>query len=419
MAFFTFTKPSSATVVLSAIRSVLGLGARLAEHVRSALARGLHALERPELDEAERAREEVARVVGREHLERVSDGRELEVARLDALLEVRVHLPAHLNDLLEELRVGVQARLRVLHVLLRVREGLAVLRERHLLAHEHLLGFIQLRLQLRQQRLRVLLLLQLQLLRVREVLRHLLEELVQDAEDLPRRALVRAVVVLRLREALHELLRALEVGELLRRVGRQRLRFLRRLLRDELRNGRFDILLRRIAERPETVLLHPIRELVQLIVRRQNVLLGRHGKEIELHLRERRELVLLQNRDGALQRLDVLRELDDFGLVFLVLLQALLLGGRDGVRQLRDLLLLRRDLPRELVRPLRARVDLRLQLLNLCLIREDRCILLLVVHLAPTLHLFVVRLVGVLLLLELRLHVGEQLRHLAPALHHL
>ena len=43
------------------------------------------------------------------------------------------------------------------------------------------------------------------------------------------------------------------------------------------------------------MLLHPIRELVQLIVRRQNVLLGRHGKEIELHLRERRELVLLQN----------------------------------------------------------------------------------------------------------------------------
>merc|ERR1719171_1538494 len=371
---------------------VLDLGARLAEHVRSALTRGLHALERPELDEAERAREEVARVVGREHLERVSDGRELEVARLDALLEVRVHLPAHLDDLLEELRVGVQARLRVLHVLLRVREGLAVLRESHLLAHEHLLGFIQLRLQLREQRLRVLLLLQLQLLRVREVLRHLLEELVQDAKDFPRRALV--------------------VGELLRRVGRQRLRFLRRLLRDELRNGRFDILLRRIAERPETVLLHSIRELVQLIVRRQNVLLGRHGKEIELHLRERRELVLLQNRDGALQRLDVLRELDDLGLVLLVLLQALLLGGRDGVRQLRDLLLLRRDLPRELVRALRARVDLRLQLLNLCLIREDRCILLLVVHLAPTLHLLVVRLVGVLLLLELRLHVGEQLRHL-------
>ena len=43
------------------------------------------------------------------------------------------------------------------------------------------------------------------------------------------------------------------------------------------------------------MLLHPIRELVQLIVRRQNVLLGRHGKEIELHLRERSELVLLQN----------------------------------------------------------------------------------------------------------------------------
>merc|ERR1719327_837397 len=303
-----------------------GLLARLLVHVQD----GVH------LDEAERAREEVAGLVRREDGDGLADRGDLGLARLGALLHLRVRHAALLLEVQEELLVRRERVARVREVLLRLRALLIGLRELDGLHVNRLLGGADLGELGRLELVVGVLGGELVLLRLREVRLEGLLHLLEDAEDGAGLRRVRLVAG----RLLHE--------------GRKRALLVRR-------NGA----------------LQHARVVVEVV--------ADHGRDGHERLRRHLHLgvVLAEDGDRVLERLDRLHHV----LLLRVELLQLLLANRrrlvEGLLVLRDLLVQSLDLSVE-ARALRGKLlNRRHERSDALLGNLNRRCLLLVVRLAP------------------------------------
>merc|ERR1719281_1365050 len=323
------------------------------------------------LHEVEGAREGVVRVIARQDGERLAHGLDLLSPCLLALLPLLVRHLASLLQVHEELLVRREGVPRVLEVLLRLRELLVRVRELLRLRVLELRSGLDLGLLRRLEVLVCGLRLHLLLLGRAQVRLEGLLHLLEDPEDLAR----------------------------LRRVA---------LLEGRLR---VEVVTRRLHERGDRLALgrrHCAHEhvlvLLELVVDDSGHVQERFGR----HLSERLRVVLGEDDDGRLERTDGLEHV----LLLLVELGELLLAHRGRLVErllvLRDFRLKVLDLRVQARAHGRQLLDRRREVgdagLGLC----DGRRLLLVVRLAPARNLFVSLLVLLGLLLELSLHILEQ-----------
>merc|ERR1719240_1426153 len=326
------------------------------------------------LDEVEGLREGVVRIVARQDGERLAHGPDILSPGLLALFPLLVRHLARLLQVHEELLVRREGVPRVLEVLLRLRELLVSVRELLRLRVLELssgldLSFLR-RLEVLVRGLRLHLLL-LGSAQVRlESLLHLLE----DPEDLAR---LRSVALLE---------RRLRVEVVARRLHERGDRLALRRCHDRLQDG--SVLL-------ELVIDH----------------CGHVQKSLRRHLRQRR-MVLAQDNNGRLQRADRLQHV----LLLFIEFRQLLLAHRSRLVQrfliLRDLRLQVLDLRVQARARGRQLLDRGGEVRDAGLGLSDGGSLLLVVRLAPARHFFVGLLILLGFLLQLSLHVLEQVDHL-------
>merc|ERR1719482_417248 len=348
---------------------------RLEQHLRSRVARGLLRLRLAgHLHEVERAGERVVRLVARQDGKRLAARLDLLLPRLHALLVLRIRHLAGLLQVHQELLVRRQGVPRVLKVLLVLRQLRVRVSELLRLLVLQLGASLDLVLLRRLQVLVRLLRLHLLLLRVGQVRLEGLLHLLQDAKD---RAALRGVALLE---------RRLRIEVVTRRLHERR---------DGLALGRRDDLL-------EHVLV-----LVELPLN--------HRRDVDQLLRRHRlqELVVLaQHDDRGLQRADRLQHV----LLLRVELRKLFLAHRRGLVQsllvLRDLSLEILDLRVQAGAHRRTLLDGRREGRDAGLRLLDGRRLLLVVRLAPASELLVDFLILLSLLLELRLHVLDEVHDL-------
>merc|ERR1719265_1135329 len=325
------------------------------------------------LQEVERARERVVRVVRAEDGESLAHRLHLLLARLLTLLPLLVRHLARLLKVHEELLVRRKRVARVLQVLLVVRELRIRVRELLRLGVLLLGAGLDLGLLRRLQVLERLLGGHLLLLRRRQVVLERLLHLAQDAEDLAR---LRGVALLE---------------------GRLRVEVVTRRLQER----RDRLLLRRRHKR-----LDERRVLLELV-------LDRH-RNVEERLRRnlRKRVVLAEHRDRRLQRANRLEQILLLGVELSELFPAQ--SGRliKRLLVLRDLRLEVLDLGVQARAVRGALLDRGGEVRDAGLRIGDGLRLLLVVRLAPAGNLLVHLLVLLALLLKLRLHVLEKVDHL-------
>merc|ERR1719335_1380149 len=326
------------------------------------------------LDEVEGLREGVVRIIARQDGERLAHGLDLLSPGLLALFPLLVRHLARLLQVHEELLVRREGVPRVLKVLLRLRELLVRVRELLRLRVLELSSGLDLCLLRRLEVLVRGLRLHLLLLGSAQVRLESLLHLLEDPEDLAR---LRSVALLE---------RRLRVEVVARGLHERGNRLALRRRHDRMQKGRV---------------------LLELVVDNS----GHVQQSLRWDLRQGR-VVLAQDDDGRLQRADRLQHV----LLLFIELRKFLLAHRGRLVQrlliLRDLRLQVLDLRVQASARGRQLLDRGGQVRDAGLGLGDGGSLLLVVRLAPARHLLISLLVLLGLLLQLGLHVLQQVDHL-------